>query len=85
MLWYCANAYVAPRALQTSATCHERFTVRLTPQFSGGALTKVPWHFIHDRPLQLLVRRIDRTAAARQVSRRHLALLGRLITSSTFS
>src|SRR5215471_17648287 len=30
---------------------------RLTPQFSGGALTSVTWHFIHDRPLQLLVRR----------------------------
>jgi len=30
---------------------------RLTPQFSGGALSYVQWHFIHDRPLQLLVRR----------------------------
>src|SRR5437762_130088 len=28
---------------------------RLTPQFSGGALSYVPWHFMHDRPLQLLV------------------------------
>jgi len=27
---------------------------RLTPQFSGGALSYVQWHFIHDRPLQLL-------------------------------
>jgi hypothetical protein len=32
-----------------------------TPQFSGGALTYVPWHFIHDRPLQLLVRRLSIT------------------------
>jgi len=30
---------------------------RITPQFSGGALNYVPWHFIHHRPLQLLVRR----------------------------
>jgi hypothetical protein len=30
---------------------------RLTPQFSGGALSYVQWHFIHDRPLQLLGRR----------------------------
>jgi len=37
--------------------------VRLTPQFSGSALTYVPWHFISDRPLQLLVRRL----LARQV------------------
>ena len=29
----------------------------LEPQFSGGALTYVPWHFMHDRPLQLLVMR----------------------------
>jgi hypothetical protein len=28
---------------------------RLTQQFSGGALRYVPWHFIYDRPLQLLV------------------------------
>jgi len=31
---------------------------RLTPQFSGGALTYVFWHFIPHRPLQLLVRRL---------------------------
>src|SRR6476646_8281364 len=31
---------------------------RTTPQFSGGALTFVTWHFIHDRLLQLLVRRL---------------------------
>jgi hypothetical protein len=30
---------------------------RITPQFSGGTLSYVTWHFIHDRPLQLLVRR----------------------------
>src|SRR5262249_980758 len=30
---------------------------RITPQFSGGALSYEPWHFIHHRPLQLLVRR----------------------------
>jgi len=30
----------------------------LEPQFSGGALGYVPWHFIHHRPLQLLVRRL---------------------------
>jgi hypothetical protein len=30
---------------------------RLTPQFSGGSLTYMPWHFISHRPLQLLVRR----------------------------
>jgi len=30
---------------------------RITPQFSGGSLTYVTWHFIHDRPLQLLVMR----------------------------
>jgi len=35
-----------------------RHTCRLTPQFSGGALSYVPWHFISDRPLQLLVRRL---------------------------
>src|SRR5689334_15809103 len=29
--------------------------LRITPQFSGGALSYVPWHFISDRPLQLLV------------------------------
>jgi hypothetical protein len=33
----------------------------LTPQFSGGALPYVPWQFIHDRPLQLLVRRLSDT------------------------
>jgi hypothetical protein len=31
---------------------------RLTPQFSGGELTNVPWHFIHHRPLQLLISRL---------------------------
>src|SRR5213078_3489152 len=31
---------------------------RLTPQFSGGALPYVPWHFISHGPLQLLVRRL---------------------------
>jgi len=30
---------------------------RLTPQFSGGAMLPVPWHFIPHRPLQLLVSR----------------------------
>jgi hypothetical protein len=30
---------------------------RLTPRFSGGALTYMPWHFIRHRPLQLLVSR----------------------------
>ena len=34
-----------------------RIAGRLTSQFSGGAMPLVPWHFIHDRPLQLLVRR----------------------------
>src|SRR5262245_46255340 len=34
-----------------------RMPCRLTPQFSRGALTYVTWHFIHDRRLQLLVRR----------------------------
>ena len=32
-----------------------RLLSRITPQFSGGALTHVPWHFIPNRPLQLLV------------------------------
>jgi hypothetical protein len=36
---------------------------RLTPQFSGGALTLVPWHFISHRPLQLLVMRLRHYAA----------------------
>ena len=27
----------------------------MTPRFSGGALPHVPWQFMHDRPLQLLV------------------------------
>jgi hypothetical protein len=31
--------------------------MRLTPQFSSGALPYVHWHFIHDRLLQLLVMR----------------------------
>ena len=35
-----------------------RIGCRLTPQFSSGALPYVPWHFIHDRLLQLLVRRL---------------------------
>jgi hypothetical protein len=30
---------------------------RLTSRFSGGAPTFVPWHFIHHRPLQPVVRR----------------------------
>jgi hypothetical protein len=30
----------------------------LTFRFSGGALTFVPWHFIHHRPLQPVVRRL---------------------------
>ena len=29
----------------------------LEPQFSGGALPYVPWHFIHHRPLQPVVSR----------------------------
>jgi hypothetical protein len=29
---------------------------RITPQFSRGALTHVPWHFMFDRRLQLLYR-----------------------------
>ena len=33
--------------------------LRITPQFSGRALPHVPWHFIHDGPLQLLVMRRD--------------------------
>jgi len=40
---------------------------RLTPQFSGGALTYVPWHFISDRPLQLLVRRLAHVPQRRSV------------------
>ena len=32
--------------------------LRITPQFSGGAPPYVPWHFMCDRPLQLLVRRL---------------------------
>ena len=32
-----------------------KLNARITPQFSGGALSYVPWHFMHDRPLQLLV------------------------------
>ena len=32
---------------------------QLTPQFSGGALPYVSWHFISHRPLQLLVMRRD--------------------------
>jgi hypothetical protein len=27
-------------------------------RFRGGALTFVPWHFIHHRPLQPVVRRL---------------------------
>jgi hypothetical protein len=30
---------------------------RITFRFSGGALTSVPWHFIHHRPLQPVVMR----------------------------
>jgi hypothetical protein len=30
----------------------------LTSRFSGGALQLVPWHFIHHRPLQPVVRRL---------------------------
>ena len=32
---------------------------RITFRFSGSALTSVPWHFIHHRPLQLVVMRYD--------------------------
>jgi len=39
--------------------------VRLTPQFSGGTLTFVTWHFIPHRPLQLLVRRLAHHASRR--------------------
>jgi hypothetical protein len=31
---------------------------QLTSRFSGGALTFVPWHFIHPRPLQPVVMRL---------------------------
>ena len=37
------------------ALLHHARMRRLTQQFSGGALRYVPWHFIYDRPLQLLV------------------------------
>jgi hypothetical protein len=39
----------------------------ITPQFSGGALPYVPWHFMCDRPLQLLVMR-QRLSARRSPS-----------------
>jgi hypothetical protein len=32
--------------------------LRITPQFSRGVLPPVPWHFMHDRRLQLLVMRL---------------------------
>ncbi len=34
------------------------FSTASTPRFSGGALIYVPWYFIHDRPLQPVVRRL---------------------------
>src|SRR5262245_52739255 len=40
---------------------------RITPQFSRGTPTHVPWHFMPDRRLQLLVRRL----AHRLVMRAH--------------
>src|SRR5580765_6063047 len=43
------------RRIRVRSACYG--VSRLTPQFSGGAVTYVPWHFIHHRPLQLLVRR----------------------------
>jgi len=42
-----------------------RHACRITPQFSGGALTYVPWHFMHDRPLQLLVMRLAKRERVR--------------------
>ena len=35
-----------------------RYSRRITPRFSGGAPTYVPWHFVHHRPLQPVVRRL---------------------------
>src|SRR5262249_1831150 len=46
------------RIARSKFVSHFASTVKvgLTPQFSGGALPYVPWLFMHDRPLQLLVR-----------------------------
>jgi len=51
---------------------------RLTPQFSGGALTFVTWHFIHNRPLQLLVMRRPTHFLGC-----HLAFLRRLVLTAS--
>jgi hypothetical protein len=37
--------------------------MRITPQFSGGVMSPVPWHFMDGRPLQLLVSRLARRAS----------------------
>jgi hypothetical protein len=42
------------------------FSTGSTPQFSGGALNYVAWHFMPDRPLQLLVRRLAHDFYARE-------------------
>jgi hypothetical protein len=35
--------------------CRHGRSCRLTPRFSGGAMSRAPWHLMHDRPLQPLV------------------------------
>ncbi len=43
----------------TTASRNANF-IRRTFRFSGGALPHVPWHFIHHRPLQPVVRPLAR-------------------------
>jgi hypothetical protein len=38
-----------------AARTRESSLLRITPQFSDGVLPHAPWHFMCDRPLQLLV------------------------------
>jgi hypothetical protein len=54
-LFSAALVVAEPETSANTIGRRRRITLPVTPQFSGGALTYVSWHFIHDRPLHLLV------------------------------